>query len=83
MFDRVQAILFVSNLSGFYEPIWGQEGTNRLQEDLYLFEQICNMPFFQRANLFLFLILNTAEDFHSRAKYLSHLQSQQCSRIGR
>jgi hypothetical protein len=55
MFDRCRVILFGSALTGFDETIPEEEYANSLQADLDLFGEICNLPFFQRSHILLFL----------------------------
>jgi GTPase SAR1 family protein len=54
-FDRCRAILFVTAISEFDQVIAEDQESNRLQESLDLFQEICNLPFFSKTHLILFL----------------------------
>jgi GTPase SAR1 family protein len=54
-FDRVTAIVFVAAISEFDQVLFEDQQTNRLQEALDLWGELCNLPFFGRSHLILVL----------------------------
>lgn len=78
LFGNVNAVLFVVNLDGYNKVLYEDESFNRMQEDLDLFEEICNSDFFLDAKMFLFLnkkdLFRTAiEDSRETDPELHHL----------
>jgi hypothetical protein len=54
-FENVTAVLFVAAISEYDQVLFEDEDTNRIQEALNLFEEICNSRWFQRTSMILFL----------------------------
>ncbi|VDN18279.1 unnamed protein product [Gongylonema pulchrum] len=54
-FDDAKAVIFVAALSEYDQVLSEDNTTNRLQESLLLFQQICNNRFFLETNIILFL----------------------------
>jgi len=54
-FEGVNAILFVSALSGYDSKLVEDQETNRIHESLTLFDAVCNNKFFSDASMILFL----------------------------
>lgn len=54
-FQGVTAVVFVSSLSEFDQVLMEDEQTNRMQESLLLFEEICNCKWFRDTSVILFL----------------------------
>lgn len=54
-FDDVNAIMFIASLSEYDQVLAEDRSVNRLDESLNLFESIANLPWFEKAAIFLFL----------------------------
>uniref|UniRef100_A0A7S0P5L8 Uncharacterized protein n=1 Tax=Calcidiscus leptoporus TaxID=127549 RepID=A0A7S0P5L8_9EUKA len=54
-FDNVTAVIFVTAISEFDQVLYEDENTNRMDEALLLFDQICNHPSFKKTSIILFL----------------------------
>jgi len=54
-FDNVTAVIFVTAISEYDQVLYEDENTNRMDEALVLFDQICNHPSFQKTSMILFL----------------------------
>jgi len=54
-FDNVTAVIFVTAISEFDQVLYEDENTNRMDEALVLFDQICNHPSFKKTSMILFL----------------------------
>jgi GTPase SAR1 family protein len=54
-FDGVTAVLFVAAISEFDQTCFEDDKTNRVQESLNLFEEICNNQWFKNTAIILFL----------------------------
>jgi len=54
-FDNVTAVIFVTAISEFDQVLYEDETTNRMDEALILFDQICNHPSFKKTSMILFL----------------------------
>jgi len=54
-FDNVTAVIFVTAVSEYDQVLYEDENTNRMDEALVLFEQICNHPSFKKTSMILFL----------------------------
>jgi len=54
-FDNVTAVIFVTAISEYDQVLYEDENTNRMDEALILFEQICNHPSFKKTSMILFL----------------------------
>eukprot|EP00455_Lapot_gusevi_P036475 TRINITY_DN405_c0_g1_i3.p1 TRINITY_DN405_c0_g1~~TRINITY_DN405_c0_g1_i3.p1 ORF type:complete len:286 (+),score=98.07 TRINITY_DN405_c0_g1_i3:265-1122(+) len=55
LFEGVTAVIFVAAISEYDQTMWEDNHTNRMEEALNLFEEICNSPFFQQTSMILFL----------------------------
>jgi len=54
-FDDAKAVIFVVALSEYDQVLSEDNTTNRMQESLQLFKQVCNNRFFVETNMLLFL----------------------------
>jgi len=54
-FENVTAVLFVAALSEYDQKLFEDESTNRLDEALTLFYEICNSRWFKKTSMILFL----------------------------
>jgi len=54
-FDNVTAVIFVTAVSEYDQVLYEDENTNRMDEALTLFDQICNHASFQKTSMILFL----------------------------
>lgn len=54
-FDNCNAVVFVAALSEYDQVLYEDDGTNRMEEALSLFEQICNSKWFAETSVILFL----------------------------
>merc|ERR1719443_1580487 len=54
-FDNVTAVIFVTAISEYDQVLYEDENTNRMDEALVLFDQICNHPSFVKTSMILFL----------------------------
>eukprot|EP00320_Phaeocystis_rex_P019230 CAMPEP_0119059598 /NCGR_PEP_ID=MMETSP1178-20130426/3704_1 /TAXON_ID=33656 /ORGANISM="unid sp, Strain CCMP2000" /LENGTH=354 /DNA_ID=CAMNT_0007040641 /DNA_START=54 /DNA_END=1118 /DNA_ORIENTATION=- len=54
-FDNCNAVVFVAALSEYDQVLYEDDGTNRMEESLSLFEQICNSKWFTETSVILFL----------------------------
>jgi len=54
-FDNVTAVIFVTAISEYDQVLYEDENTNRMDEALTLFDQICNHPSFSKTSMILFL----------------------------
>jgi hypothetical protein len=54
-FSEVTAVLFVAALSEYDMVLYEDQDTNRMQEALDLFEEICNSRYFKKTAMILFL----------------------------
>merc|ERR1719382_2044505 len=54
-FDNVTAVIFVTAISEYDQVLYEDENTNRMDEALLLFDQICNHPSFKKTSMILFL----------------------------
>jgi len=54
-FDNVTAVIFVTAISEYDQVLYEDENTNRMDEALTLFEQICNHSSFKSTSMILFL----------------------------
>ncbi|RCK57779.1 Guanine nucleotide-binding protein alpha-3 subunit [Candida viswanathii] len=66
-FDNVQLIIFAVGLSEYDQVLLEENGQNRLQESLLLFESICNSRWFARTSVVLFL--NKIDVFSQKLNY--------------
>jgi len=57
-FDDVEAVIFVAAISEFDQVLFEDDKTNRLQDSIRLFSEICNTKFFQGTSMILFLNKN-------------------------
>merc|ERR1719443_592088 len=65
-FDNVTAVIFVTAISEYDQVLYEDENTNRMDEALILFEQICNHPSFKKTSMILFL--NKRDLFEAKLK---------------
>ena len=65
-FDNVTAVIFVTAISEYDQVLYEDENTNRMDEALTLFEQICNHPSFKKTSMILFL--NKRDLFEAKLK---------------
>lgn len=68
-FEEVTAIIFVAAISEYDQTLWEDETTNRMTESLNLFEEICNMHWFKKTSIILFL--NKRDLFEEKIKKVS------------
>lgn len=54
-FDNVTAVLFVAAISEFDQMLYEEATHNRMKEALELFETTCNLQYFDRTSMILFL----------------------------
>jgi len=54
-FENVTAVLFVAAISEYDQVLYEDENTNRMNEALNLFEEICNSRWFRDTSMILFL----------------------------
>jgi GTPase SAR1 family protein len=54
-FENVTAVLFVAAISEYDQVLYEDENTNRMNEALSLFEEICNSRWFHDTSMILFL----------------------------
>jgi len=54
-FDNVTAVIFVTAISEYDQVLYEDENTNRMDEALVLFDQICNHASFKKTSMILFL----------------------------
>jgi len=54
-FDNVTAVIFVTAISEYDQVLYEDENTNRMDEAVTLFDQICNHPNFVKTSMILFL----------------------------
>mmetsp|Transcript_15999 Transcript_15999/g.24108 ORF Transcript_15999/g.24108 Transcript_15999/m.24108 type:complete len:295 (+) Transcript_15999:58-942(+) len=55
LFENVTAVIFVVSLSGYDQLLYEDKHTNRMDESLRLFDEICNLRWFTKTNMILFL----------------------------
>ncbi|KAJ6239590.1 guanine nucleotide-binding protein g(o) subunit alpha [Anaeramoeba flamelloides] len=54
-FQDVTALIFVVAISQYDQVLYEDETQNRMVESLQLFDEICNMPWFDKSSIILFL----------------------------
>ena len=54
-FETVSAVLFVVAMSEYDQVLKGDTNKNRMKESLKLFASVCNIRWFQKASMILFL----------------------------
>ena len=54
-FDNVTAVIFVAAISEYDQMLFEDRKKNRLEEALDLFEEVCNLPVFEKIDMILFL----------------------------
>jgi len=54
-FDSVTAVIFVAALSEYDQVLYEDSQTNRIDEAIKLFEEICNSSWFRKTSMILFL----------------------------
>ncbi|GAM23824.1 hypothetical protein SAMD00019534_069990 [Acytostelium subglobosum LB1] len=65
-FDDVTAIIYVSAINEYDQVLVEDNSTNRLQESLTLFDQVCNDPTYPNTSIILFL--NKIDIFREKLK---------------
>jgi len=65
-FDAVTAVLFVAAISEYDQVLFEDDTTNRIEEALSLFEEICNSRWFRETSMILFL--NKRDLFEKKIK---------------
>jgi len=65
-FSDVTAVLFVAALSDYDHKLYEDEDTNRMEESLNLFEEICNSRWFKKTSMIL--MLNKRDLFAEKIK---------------
>jgi GTPase SAR1 family protein len=65
-FENVTAVLFVAAISEYDQVLYEDENTNRMEEALNLFEEICNSRWFKDTAMILFL--NKCDLFEEKIK---------------
>jgi len=68
-FGDVTAVLFVAALSEYDVVLYEDEDTNRMEEALNLFEEICNSRWFKKTSMIL--MLNKRDLFAEKIKQVS------------
>lgn len=68
-FDDVTAIIFVAAISEYDQVLYEDENTNRMQESLALFHDVCNMQWLQAQPIIVFL--NKQDLFEEKIKKVS------------
>ncbi|KAF0971641.1 hypothetical protein FDP41_009864 [Naegleria fowleri] len=74
-FEGVDALLYVSSLSEYNQLCYEDESTQRLNESLYLFEDVCNNRWFKDTDIILFL--NKTDVFKEKIETLRDLSKYQ------
>lgn len=65
-FSEITAVLFVAALSEYDQVLYEDEDTNRMEEALNLFEEICNSRWFKKTSMIL--MLNKRDLFQEKIK---------------
>ena len=65
-FDNVTAVIFVAAISEYDQVLYEDSQTNRIDEALKLFDEICNSSWFSKTSMILFL--NKNDLFKSKLK---------------
>lgn len=68
-FDTVTAVLFVAAISEYDQMLFEDESTNRMDEALNLFDDICNSRWFRETSMIL--MLNKRDLFQEKIKKVS------------
>jgi len=68
-FSEVTALLFVAALSEYDQMLYEEEDTNRMEEALNLFDEICNSRWFKKTSMIL--MLNKRDLFQEKIKKVS------------
>ena len=63
-FEEVTAVLFVVSLSEYDQVLYEDETQNRMVEALVLFEEICNLNWFEKSSMIIFF--NKADIFREK-----------------
>lgn len=72
-FDDVTAVIFVAALSEYDQVLFEDAGTNRMEEAINLFDEICNNKYFRKSSMILFL--NKKDLFEEKIK-VAHIKDQ-------
>ncbi|KAJ3429071.1 guanine nucleotide-binding protein g(o) subunit alpha [Anaeramoeba flamelloides] len=54
-FEGLHALIFCTAISEYDQVLYEDENQNRMTESLHLFDEICNMKWFERSSILLFL----------------------------
>ncbi|MES1910753.1 MAG: hypothetical protein MHM6MM_003287 [Cercozoa sp. M6MM] len=82
-FEGVNAIIFVAALSAYNQLLFEDDTTNRMQESLRLFDEVCNSHWFEKTSIILFLnkrdlfeakLQASNEEFEPISKYFPDFQ---------
>ena len=65
-FDDVTAVIFVAALSEYDQVLFEDASTNRMEEAIQLFQEICNNRYFMQSSMILFL--NKRDLFEEKVK---------------
>lgn len=65
-FDNVTALIFVAAISEYDQVLYEDSQTNRIDEALKLFDEICNSSWFSKTSMILFL--NKSDLFRAKLK---------------
>lgn len=68
-FSEITALLFVAALSEYDQVLYEDEDTNRMEEALNLFDEICNSRWFKKTSMIL--MLNKRDLFADKIKKVS------------
>jgi len=68
-FSEITALLFVAALSEYDQVLYEDEDTNRMEEALNLFDEICNSRWFKKTSMIL--MLNKRDLFQEKIKKVS------------
>lgn len=68
-FEDVTAVIFVAAISAYDQTLFEDEKTNRMQEAILLFSEICNSVWFKKTDMILFL--NKKDLFKEKVEVVS------------
>jgi len=92
-FDNVTACIFVTAISEFDQKLYEDASTNRMDEAVTLYDQICNHPSFGRTSMILFLNkrdlfaaklakVKSMDKWTQHSKHFSAEKKSQLARLG-
>ena len=67
-FDNVTAVIFVAAISEYDQVLYEDSQTNRIDEAIKLFDEICNSSWFSKTSMILFL--NKSDLFKAKLKHV-------------